>query len=124
MTSLVRTFLALEAALFAGAALIHAGVLAHGYEHARAETAEGVIALVLAGGLAAALVAPGSSRGVGLAVQGFALLGTLVGLFTIAIGIGPRTALDLILHMTMILLLLTGLWFVGRRRITGNLPVS
>jgi hypothetical protein len=124
MTRLVRTFLALEAALFAGAALVHAGVLIRGHEHAQAETAEGVIALVLVGGLASALIAPGSSCGVGLAVQGFALLGTLVGLFTIAIGVGPRTALDLMLHITMILLLLTGLWLVGRRRTRANLRAS
>src|SRR5262249_2623128 len=70
----VRWFLAVEAAVFGGAALVHAGVLVGGYEHAAARTAESVIALVLLVGLAASVLAPGSSRGIGLGVQGFALL--------------------------------------------------
>jgi len=109
-------FLALEAAVFGCAALVHAGALIRGYEHVRAEIAEGVIAAVLIAGLAASLFAPGTSRPIGLAAQAFALVGTLVGLFTIAIGIGPRTAFDLVLHTTMIALLVTGLWAVARHR--------
>jgi hypothetical protein len=104
-----------EAAVFGSAALLHAGVLVGGYEHAAARTAESVIALVLLVGLAASVLASGSSRGIGLGVQGFALLGTAVGLFTIAIGVGPRTALDLILHGVMVVLLVTGLVATGRR---------
>ena len=80
MTRLVRLFLSLEAAAFFAAALVHSGVLLGGYEHWKAATAESVIGLVLAGALLASLVAPGWSRLVGLAAQGFALLGTLVGL--------------------------------------------
>jgi hypothetical protein len=57
-----------------------------------------------------------TSRTLGLVCQGFALLGTLVGLFTIAIGIGPRTVLDLVLHSATIALLLTGLVLVTRRQ--------
>jgi hypothetical protein len=37
------------------------------------------------------------------------LLGTLVGLFTIAIGIGPRTAPDVIYHLVMVIVLVLGL---------------
>lgn len=113
-TTIVRSFLSVEAVVFCGAALVHAGVLVRGYEHAKAATAEGVIAAVLLVGLMGSVIAPSSSRRIGLAAQGFALLGTLVGLFTIAIGVGPRTALDFGLHATMVLLLLCGLFAVAR----------
>jgi hypothetical protein len=110
----VRWFLALEAAAFAVAVLIHRGVLVSGYAHWKAATAEGVIALVLAGGLVASLAFPAASRTGGLVCQGFALLGTCVGLFTIAVGVGPRTGLDLILHGVFVVLLASGLLVVAR----------
>jgi multisubunit Na+/H+ antiporter MnhB subunit len=62
-------------------------------------------------------MAPGSGRRTGLAAQAFALLGTAVGLFTIAVGIGPRTSLDLALHSGMIVLLVTGLMLASRQRV-------
>jgi hypothetical protein len=37
------------------------------------------------------------------------LAGTLVGLFTIVIGIGPRTVPDLVIHAAMVAELLAGL---------------
>jgi hypothetical protein len=114
MIRIVRSFLSLEAAVFVAAALVHAGFLLSGHEHAKAETAEAVIALVLLTALAATVIAPPAGRRIGLAAQGFALFGTLVGLFTIAIGIGPRTPFDLVLHTTMILLLVSGLLAVAR----------
>jgi hypothetical protein len=120
MAIVVRWFLAVEAAVFGSAALVHAGVLVRGYEHAAARTAESAIAFVLLVGLAASVLAPGSSRGIGLGVQGFALLGTAVGLVTIAIGVGPRTALDLTLHGVMVALLVTGLVATGRRTPVSN----
>lgn len=46
---------------------------------------------------------------IAIGVQSFALLGTMVGLLTIAIGVGPRTVLDLTLHTVMLLLLVSGL---------------
>lgn len=115
MAVVMRWFLAVEALVFASAALVHAGVVAHGYEHAAARTAESVIAFVLLAGLAATVLAPASNRGIGLGVQGFALLGTIVGLVMIAIGVGPRTALDLTLHGVMVVLLVTGLVAASRR---------
>lgn len=118
MTNLVRRLLTTEAAIFGVAALIHLGVLIDGYQHAKAATAESVIALVLIAGLVATAVAPSSSRAIGLGAQGFALLGTLVGLFTIAIGVGPRTAIDLLIHACMIGLLIFGCWAVARPVIT------
>jgi hypothetical protein len=114
MTRLVRPFLAAEAALFGLAALMHGGILIQRYEHAKASTAESVIAIVLAAGLAATTLWSASSRAIGLWTQGFALFGTMVGLFTIAIGVGPRTAADLVLHAVMIALLVSGLLTVAR----------
>ena len=70
MRGTIRSFLLFEAATFLVASLIHSGVLIAGYEHQKARIAEGVIAL--------------------------ALLGTLIGVFTIAVGVGPRTAPDIV----------------------------
>jgi hypothetical protein len=44
----IRLLLAVAAAIFALASLSHAGILFSGWEHRRAVTAEGVIAIVLA----------------------------------------------------------------------------
>jgi prepilin signal peptidase PulO-like enzyme (type II secretory pathway) len=104
-----RAFLAAEAAVFGAAALVHAGVLMQGYAHASARNAETVIALVLFAGLLAIAIAPAWTRTIGIGAQGFALLGTGVGLVMIAIGVGPRSPLDLILHGVMVTLLVTGL---------------
>jgi hypothetical protein len=109
MSTPVRSFLATDVAIFAAASLVHAGVLVHGLEHPHARIAEAVIAAVLLAALIGTFVAPAARRAFGLAGQGFALLGTCVGLFTIAIGIGPRTAFDLSLHAAMVALLVTGL---------------
>lgn len=110
----VRWFLVAEAILFGVASLVHAGVLVSGLEHASARTAEGVIAVVLLLGLIGTVAAPGRTRAFGLGAQGFALLGTLVGLTMIAIGVGPRTPFDLTLHAAMIALLITGLLRTAR----------
>jgi hypothetical protein len=109
-----RWFVLAEAASFAAAALVHFGVLAHGYEHGKAGTAETVIAAVLLAGLALAWARPASTRMAGLAVQGFALLGTFVGLFTIAVGVGPRTAPDLAYHAGIVAVLVWGLVVAAR----------
>jgi hypothetical protein len=114
MAATVRLFLSLEALVFGLAALMHTGRLVSGYEHREAAIAESVIGIVLFAGLLVSLMAPTSSRRAGVLSQGFALLGTFVGLFTIAIGIGPRTALDLAIHAVMIALLAGGLLAVTR----------
>jgi len=113
----IRWWLSLEAAAFGAAALVHAGVLLHEYEHAKAATAESVIGLVLLFALFTSVVAPRSSRAMALASLSFALLGTLVGIFTIVIGIGPRSAFDIALHVGFVASLLAGLWLVARGRV-------
>jgi len=105
----IKAFLAVEAVIFALAALAHAGILLQGYEHWKAATAEGVIAAVLATGFLACLARPPATRSIGIAVQGFALLGTIVGAAMIAIGIGPQSAADIGLHVIMLATLFTGL---------------
>ena len=98
-----------EAASFLAAALVHFGVLASGYDHQKAGTAESVIATVLLLAVAWTWIRPASIRGIGLTAQGFALLGTFVGLFTIAIGVGPRTLPDITYHIAIVIVLIAGL---------------
>jgi hypothetical protein len=61
---------------------------------------------------------PGESRELSrsLAAQGFALLGTLVGAFTIAIGVGPRTVPDIVYHVVLLIVLGWGLTVTVRAR--------
>jgi hypothetical protein len=112
----LRLFMLLEAASFAAACLIHSGVFIVGYEHQEASVAEGVIATVLFLGLALTWIRPAWEREVGLAAQAFALLGTLVGVFTIIIGIGPRTVPDLVYHAAIVVVLVWGLYVATRAR--------
>jgi uncharacterized membrane protein YoaK (UPF0700 family) len=116
MTQTTRLFLLVEAASFAAASLVHSGVFISGYEHAQARIAEGVIAAVLFAGLILSFIRREWTRPVGLAAQGFALLGTLVGLFTIAIGVGPRTVPDLVYHAVIVVVLVWGLIVTARAR--------
>lgn len=109
-------FLALETFLFGAASLIHAGILRSGYEHGRAATAEGVIGAVLALGLVASLMRSTPAPGLALAAQGFALLGTLVGAFTIAVGVGPQTPADLVFHAILLLVLVSGIIVAWKTR--------
>ncbi len=105
----IRTFLVGEAAAFLAAALVHSGVIVAGYGHREAGTAESVIALVLLLGLVVSWVRPAGTRAAGLVAQGFALLGTLVGLFTIAVGVGPRTVLGVVYHLVILAVLIWGM---------------
>lgn len=107
-------FLVAETGLFAAASLIHAGVLVSGFEHARAMIAEGVIGVVLALGLLALWLWLTHAATVALAVQAFALLGTLVGVFTIAIGVGPQTACEAAFHVVLLAVLLVGILVAWR----------
>ena len=117
----IRLFLLFEATTFVVAALSHFGIFVSGYEHRAAGTAESVIAAVLLVGWATTWVGPTFTRGIGLAAQTFALLGTLVGLFTIAIGVGPRTVPDLAYHVSIVAVLIWGL-VVAKRTPSGARP--
>ena len=114
MMQKTRLFLLVETVAFASASLVHSGFLIPGYEHAQARIAEGLIAAVLFTGLLVSLAIQEWTHLSGMAAQSFALLGTLVGLFTIAIGVGPRTVPDLTFHATIVVVLVWGL-IVARR---------
>ncbi len=103
MTNIIRIILIVAAMAFAVASSIHGGVLLGGWEHREATIAEGVIAAVLALGLLATWIWPTATGGIALGVQGFALLGTLVGALTIAVGVGPQTTSDIIYHALLII---------------------
>jgi hypothetical protein len=114
MARWIRICLLIEATAFLTAASIHLGLLSVGYEHHKAGIAESVIAAVLLVGLVWSGIRPASTRRAGVAAQGFALFGTLVGLVTIAIGVGPRTIPDIAYHFVILAVLVRGL-VVARR---------
>jgi hypothetical protein len=116
----IRLLLLIEGVAFGVASLTHFGVLTSGYEHQKAGTAESVIAGVLLAGLVGSLLWPAFSRTIGLAVQAFALLGTFVGIFMIVIGVGPRTAPDIVFHVCIVIMLLAGLIATARARWTDG----
>ena len=116
MTQVIRLLMLGEGATFIAAALVHFGVLLRGYEHQAAGTAETVIGSVLLIGLVVTWIFPRVTRGIGLWVQAFALLGTFVGIFTIIIGIGPRTVPDIAYHATISIALVCGLVVAFRAR--------
>lgn len=78
--------------------------------------AEGVIGAVLALGIIAALMRPASAPVLALAAQGFALIGTLAGAFTIAIGIGPQARVDIVFHAILLVVLTPGILIAWRVR--------
>lgn len=110
----IRLFMLFEAATFVVAALVHFGALIGGYEHRTAGIAESVIATVLLAGLLLTWVRPSWTRRAGLLAQGFALLGTLVGIFTIIVGVGPQTLPDIVYHVAIVIVLLVGLIVAAR----------
>jgi hypothetical protein len=114
----IRLFMFVEAASFLTAASVHFGLLIKGYEHQKAGTAESVIAIVLLIGLALTWVRPRLTRTFGLAAQGFALFGTLVGIFTIAIGVGPGSRPDIVYHIIIVIILVSGLVVAKRAHLS------
>jgi hypothetical protein len=120
----IRLFVFFEGLAFIMASLIHFGVLMHGYEHRWAGRAEGVIGIALLIGCVLTWILPGWTRAIGIAVQAFALLGTSVGIYTIAIGIGPRTIPDITFHIAIVIALISGLAVTARaqKRVASNRP--
>ena len=114
---IVRIFLLAQAAIFVVAVSIHFGWQFTGYQHRAAGTAESIIACVLITGLL--LTWSRWARVAAIAAQSF---GVLVGLFTIAVGVGPRTALDLAIHALMLVVLIAGLVVTVKR--PGRAPAG
>jgi hypothetical protein len=117
MRRVILSLLLIEAVTFIAAAAVHAGILIEGYEHREARIAETVIAIVLVGGWIAARLRPSRIRAAGVIAQGFALFWTLVGVGTIAAGIGPQSVLDIAYHIGIVVILLWGLTVAARTRV-------
>jgi hypothetical protein len=113
--STIRLFLLVQAASFATAALIHFGVLLEGYRDQGAAVPESIIAVVLLCGLMLTWTPAPWPRRAAIAAQAFALLGTLVGTTLIAVGVGPRTLLDIAFHVAFLVELIVGLAVAIRR---------
>ncbi len=111
---LTRLLLLFEASTFVAAATIHFGALIEGYGHRKAGTAETVIAVVLLAGLALTWKASPWPRIATIGAQAFAIVGVLVGLFTIAVGVGPRTAPDIAYPLGILAVLAAGLAIAKR----------
>ena len=122
MTRTIRLFLLLEAAAFVAAASVHFSLVIAGYEHRKAGVAESVIAAVLILALAVTSLGRTWTRRVGLAAQAFALVGTLIGVFTITIGVGPRTLPDVAYHFAIMAVLIWGLVVAVRARLMTRSP--
>ena len=105
----LQALLGFEVVLYLVPSLIHRELLIEGHQHAQAAIAETVISIVLLVGLIGTLIRPQQLRAIGLTVQAFALLGTLVGAAMIAIGVGPQSAMDLAIHALMLATLLFGI---------------
>ena len=105
----VRSVLLLAAVSFFAAAALHRGVFGEGHQHAPAATAEIVIGSVLLAALALSwLPSPWPARAA-FAAQAFAALGVLVGLVTIAVGVGPQSSLDVVYHLVILVVLGLGM---------------
>ena len=111
----VRGFLLLQIAILLSMVSIHFGLLTGGYRHRSAGRAELFIAAVLVAGLLLTRTPWPWSRRAATAAQSFGIVGILVGLLTIALGIGPRTMLDLTLNAALLLTLIAGLAITARK---------
>ena len=118
--SATSVFLLLEGLSFLVAAVVHSGAL---FDHRDpgAAIAETVIGTVLLAGFALTRIRPLQTRTFGLAAQGVALLGTLIGTYLTAI-VGLGTPLDVAYHVTILYVLVAGLFTAAwpvRRRVFG-----
>ncbi len=109
MNTRTRLLLIFEAAAFLAASLVHAGWLIPGYEHTQARAAQATIAGVLVAALIVTWLRPAGTRAAALSAQVFALLGTMIGVFTMIAGVGPQTAPDVAFHVGMLAFLAWGL---------------
>ena len=123
-TVAARLFLLLEAVTFLVAAAIHAGALADGHTHHDAAIAESLIAIVLVAALGLGWTRHPWPLRFAVIAQAFALAGVLVGLFTIAIGVGPRTVPDVAYHVAILAVLAAGLAVCRPPRARAHQPLA
>lgn len=105
----IRMFLLVEASAFAMAAFVHVDLPVEGYAHREAVIFESVLASLLFVGFLLTWINPLWTRRTGIAVQGVALFGTVIGRFSIIAGDGPWTILDLVFYRGIMFVLLWGL---------------
>ncbi len=105
----VRAILLVETISFLIAGAIHSGMFVAFDTHYQAAIAESIIGVVLLIGFGLSWVWPAQTRLIGLVVQTFAALGTMVVLFTIAVGVGPRSIGDIAFHVAILAVLGYGL---------------
>ncbi|HEY1390118.1 MAG TPA: hypothetical protein VGF38_16395 [Ktedonobacterales bacterium] len=110
----IRAFLLVEAIAFILAGAIHSGIFIAIDTHYQAAIAESIIGFVLLVGFGLSLVWPAQTRLIGLLAQTFAALGTMIGLFTIAVGVGPRSVGDIAFHLAILAVLGCGLAVTAR----------
>lgn len=118
MVNTLRWIMALGAVSLLAAAALHAGLVIPGPfdDAARFETGFAAVLLV---GLGLTFIGPGWARWGGLAATALALVGACIGLFVALRGIGPNTVPDLVYHVALIALLVTGVvvaWRVPSER--------
>lgn len=114
----VRGLLLAQIAIFLVLVLIHFGLVTGGYRRLAAAATESVIVAVLAFGLLLTWTPPPWSQCAATAAQAIGSLGVLVGLVTIAVGIAPRSTLDLGINVVLLVTLIAGLAVtkkIGRR---------
>jgi hypothetical protein len=104
-----QTFLVAEALAFTVAALIHASLPGEEFGHPDATTFESVLASILFVGYGLSRYDQSWTRRIGIAVQGIALLGAVIGRFSIIAGAGPTIVFDLVFYRAISAILLWGL---------------
>lgn len=110
----VRVFLFIEAVAFVIAGAIHSGIFVSFDTHYQAATAESIIGAVLLISFGLTWIWPTWTRLIGLLAQAFAAFGTMVGLFTITVGVGPRSVGDIVFHLAILAVLGWGLVVTAR----------
>ena len=110
----MRTLLLAQATAFLIGCVVHSGLLMAGYEHRQASIVEAVLALVLYAAAVMSWIKPAWTRSDALATQGIALLGTLIGIFSIFAGKGPSTGADIVYQLVVVALLVWGLGLANR----------
>ena len=110
----VRAFLLIEAVAFLVAGAIHSGMFVATDTHYQAATAESIIGVALLVSFGLTWVWSAQARLIGLLAQAFAAIGTMVGLFTIAVGVGPRSVGDIAFHLAVLAVLGWGIVVTAR----------